>query len=221
VVEIRVRDTGIGIAAEDLARVFDLFAQVDSSVGRSEGGLGIGLALVRQLVEMHGGTVEARSAGPRCGSEFIVRLPAAPAVAPPPRAEPEAPSARHLRILVVDDNRDAASSLAILLGIAGHMTHTAHDGLAALEAARSHSPDAVLLDIGLPGLDGYEVAKRMREAHGGERLILVAITGWGQDADRRRSAESGFDAHLVKPVEGATLLELLATLAAQRGAAPG
>jgi PAS domain S-box-containing protein len=216
-VELRVRDTGIGIPAEELPRVFELFAQVDRSLDRSEGGLGIGLALVRRLVEMHGGEVEARSAGPGAGSEFVVRLPVAGEAAPPlPVAPAATPALQPLRVLIVDDNRDAATALAILLGLAGHATRTVFDGGEAVEEARRLSPDAVLLDIGLPGLDGYEVARRLRAEPRGGELALVAITGWGQDADRRRSAEVGFDAHLVKPVDGAALLRLLAGLVAKR-----
>ena len=214
-VEIRVRDNGIGIPAEMLPRVFEMFTQVDRSLERSQGGLGIGLTLVRRLVELHGGSVEARSDGPGTGSEFLVRLPVAQACpgAAPPQAisqslHPARPEVR--RILVVDDNRDAADSLAMLLRIVGHEAHTAHDGLEAVEAAAAIAPDVVLMDIGLPQLNGYEAARRIRGQLGGARMTLIALTGWGQEADRRHSKEAGFDYHLTKPVEFDVLQRLLA-----------
>jgi signal transduction histidine kinase/CheY-like chemotaxis protein len=208
---IRVQDTGIGIAAEQLAPIFDMFTQVDVSLKRSTGGLGLGLTLVKSLVEMHGGTVEARSPGIGRGSEFIVRLPLLSETPPSrleTRAEPVATGGRS--ILVVDDNRDAAESLATLLRMAGHEVHIAHHGREAIELAASLPVDAILLDIGLPGLDGYEVAIRIREQPRGKDPLLVAVTGWGQEEDRRRSEDAGFDAHLVKPVDFAALTKLLA-----------
>jgi PAS domain S-box-containing protein len=214
-VVIRVRDTGIGIPADMLARIFDLFTQVDRSVERFQGGLGIGLTLVQRLVAMHGGTVEARSAGPGQGSEFVLRLPRAGAGAPgarPATAGPEAVTAAdRYRILVVDDNHDAAESLAMLLGMLGHDVRSAHDGLAAVETAEAFQPRVVLLDIGLPGLNGHDVARRIREQRGDD-VVLVALTGWGQEEDRRRSREAGFDHHLTKPVEFGALTKLLADL---------
>ncbi len=210
---IRVRDNGIGIAANQLPLIFDMFMQADVSIERSGSGLGIGLALVKNLVEMHGGTVEAHSAGVGHGSEFVVRLPitaeaATPQPIAPPVDEPATTTAR--RILVVDDNRDAAESLAMLLELTGNETHTAHDGLEALETAAQVRPDLILLDIGLPKINGYEAARRIREQPWGKRLVLVALTGWGQDEDRQKSREAGFDGHLVKPVDPETLTKLLA-----------
>ncbi|HEV8578427.1 MAG TPA: ATP-binding protein [Thermoanaerobaculia bacterium] len=213
---VRVADTGLGISAELLPRVFDLFTQGDRSLDRAEGGLGIGLALVRRLVEMHGGSVEAHSAGPGCGSEFVVRLPwlAAP---PAPRdssgereTQPLQPAGPR-RVLVIDDNRDAADMMTVLLELWGHEVRIAHHGLEALDLAADYRPDAVLLDIGLPGMDGYEVAKRLRQLPGWDGVMLVAVTGYGQDEDLRRSRETGFDHHLVKPVEPLKLECLLAS----------
>jgi signal transduction histidine kinase len=212
---IAVRDAGVGISAEMLPRVFDLFTQADGTLDRSQGGLGVGLTLVRRLVEMHGGTVHAASPGPGRGSEFVVRLPALPATAGPARArpadpEPPPPSPRPRRILVVDDNVDSADSLATLLELSGHQVRTAYGGAAALEAAESHRPEVVLLDIGLPGMDGYEVARRLRGGTTSAGVTLVALTGYGQDTDRRRTQEAGFDHHLVKPVNPDELARLLA-----------
>jgi PAS domain S-box-containing protein len=215
---IRVRDNGIGIAAEHLPRLFEMFAQVDTSLERSRGGLGIGLTLVKNLVEMHGGTVEVHSDGPGCGSEFTIRLPVVSGM-PGRLTQPaavEAIPASGRRILIVDDSEDSAESLALLLQLGGHDTHKAHDGLAALEAAGRLRPDAVLLDIGLPGLNGYEVCSRIRKEPWGKETMLVALTGWGQEEDRQRSKEAGFDAHMVKPVDHDALLKLLASLPAGR-----
>jgi CheY-like chemotaxis protein/nitrogen-specific signal transduction histidine kinase len=210
-VEVIVGDTGSGIPADKLESIFEMFAQADGSTDQPQGGLGIGLTLVRQLVQMHGGSVVARSAGAGRGSEFVVRLPvavakAAPAPAPP---APRAPSQRR-RILIVDDNEDAAESLALLLAAAGHETHVAHDGVAAVEAAERLRPDAVLLDIGLPKLSGYEACRRIRQQPWARDILLVALTGWGQVDDRRKSEEAGFDDHLVKPVNHGVLIEMLA-----------
>jgi CHASE3 domain sensor protein/CheY-like chemotaxis protein len=178
---------------------------------RSQGGLGIGLTLVKRLVDMHGGTVTAHSEGPGKGSEFIVRLPALSERprhdAPGPAAEPAAPSRR---VLVVDDNPDTASSLAMLLRMTGNETHTAHDGLEAVGAARTFRPDVVLLDVGLPRLNGLDACRRIREQPWGKDMVIVAVTGWGQDDDRRKTEEAGFDGHLVKPVDHAALMKLLA-----------
>ena len=212
-VVIRVRDTGMGIPADLLPKIFDLFAQGDRSLDRSEGGLGIGLTLVRKLVQMHGGAVEAHSAGAGWGSEFVIRLPLfvaepSPDVSPNPDLESSAGTSPH-RVLVVDDNQDAAESMALLLQIWGHDVRTAHDGPAALAVAADYRPDVVLLDIGLPGMSGYEVAERLRELPGPERPVLVAVTGYGQQSDRRRTRDAGFDHHLVKPVEHAQLKEIL------------
>jgi signal transduction histidine kinase/DNA-binding response OmpR family regulator len=219
----RVRDSGVGIAPEMIDRVFDLFTQVDCSLARSQGGLGIGLTLVRRLVELHGGTVSAASAGPGQGSEFTVRLPALePVVIAPQTGDesqgPAAPAAG-LRVLVVDDNADAADSLAQLLRISGHQVKVAYDGLAAVDAATSFQPQAAVLDLGLPGLDGYELACRLRDDFVEDELLLIALSGYGRSEDVRRAAESGFQQHFVKPVDLTALLKLLATRAPQNGLA--
>ncbi len=209
---LRVRDNGIGIAADMLPRVFDLFMQAHSTLDLALGGLGIGLTLVRRLVELHGGRIEAHSEGLGRGSEFVVRLPLLEQPVAEPNREPAAPAAKvsPQRVLVVDDNRDAAESLALMLRLDGHEVRVAHDGPAALEAASAFRPEVVLLDIGLPRMSGHEVAARLlRQPHAGRRL-LVAMTGYGQDEDRRRSHEAGFDHHLVKPVDPQTLRDLLA-----------
>jgi CheY-like chemotaxis protein len=219
-VAIRVRDSGIGIAAEHLPRLFDMFTQVDTSLERSRDGLGIGLTLVKTLVEMHGGTVAVRSEGVGHGSEFTVRLPIAtlPAVATSRPVAREPVSSIPRRILIVDDNEDGAESLAMLLELAGHETHQAHDGVSAIEAADRIRPDVVLLDIGLPGLNGYEVCRRIRSEPWGKDLVLVALTGWGQDEDRQQSRNAGFDEHMVKPVDHDVLQSFLASLPAARSA---
>jgi CheY-like chemotaxis protein len=219
-VVVKVRDTGIGISGEVLPRVFDIFTQGDRSLERAQGGLGIGLSLVRGLVELHGGSVAAHSAGLGQGSEFTVRLPV---LAPAAReirtadgdsdgdGEPPAVAA-HRRILVADDNTDSAESLALLLTLRGSEVRTAHDGWEAVETAAAFGPDIVLLDIGMPRLNGYEAARKIREQARGKRVVLIALTGWGQDEDRRRSTDAGFDFHLVKPVDFAALEQLLASL---------
>ncbi len=214
-VAIRVRDTGMGIPADVLPTVFDLFAQGERTLDRAEGGLGIGLTLVRQLTEMHDGTVQAFSEGPGRGSEFVVRLPLLPDDAAVPDSgepihavEPRTSSASR-RILVVDDNRDSAESLATLLRLIGNEVRTAHDGRQALEVAAEYQPDMVLLDIGLPVLNGYEVARRLRADPVYGRAVLVALTGYGSEEDRHRSQSSGFDHHMVKPVDFDALQALL------------
>ncbi len=217
-VVIRVKDTGLGIRAAILPRIFDLFTQAERTLDRSEGGLGIGLTLVRRLTELHGGRVEAFSEGPGRGSEFVVRLPllvkAGPAsgeTAAEPEKEPRRQS-RSYRILVVDDNRDSAESLARLLRLIGHEVRTAYNGEEGLDAARVCRPDLILLDIGLPILDGYEVAKRIRAQPDLEEIVLVALTGYGGDEDRRRAQASGFNSHMVKPLDFEALQTLLETL---------
>jgi CheY-like chemotaxis protein/nitrogen-specific signal transduction histidine kinase len=211
---IRVRDNGMGVPADLLPHVFDLFTQADRSLDRSQGGLGIGLTLVRQLVELHGGRVEARSAGFGQGSEFTVRLPAVAFVASTGAAAAESsqPAARALKILVVEDNVDSAEMMSFLLRLGGHEVRTAHDGQEALEAARVFVPQAVLCDIGLPGMNGYEVAERLREQPAFQETPLIALTGYGEEEARRRSKEAGFDYHLVKPVEPEVLDALLDSL---------
>ncbi len=212
-VTIRVRDNGIGIAADQIPRLYDMFAQVDTSLERSRGGLGIGLTLVKTLAEMHEGSVEARSEGLGRGSEFVVRLPVLKDTpAPAPQETSTAPAVTGRRMLIVDDNQDGAESLAMLLDLCGHETHQAHDGLAALDAAERLRPDVVLLDIGLPGLNGYEVCRRIRQEPWGKHMVLVALTGWGQEDDRHRSREAGFNAHVVKPVDHNELMTLIDSL---------
>jgi CheY-like chemotaxis protein len=214
---ITVRDSGIGIPSHLLPKLFEMFTQIDRSLERSRGGLGIGLSLVKRLVEMHGGTVQARSEGHGLGSEFIVRIPVVLSLAQiGQNAESDRPSGavpRH-RILVVDDNHDSATSLALMLKLMGNIATTAHDGLEALAVAAVFRPDVILLDIGMPKLNGYDTARRIREQAWGKNPKLIALTGWGQEEDRRRSQEAGFDDHLTKPVDPATLETLLANLLA-------
>jgi PAS domain S-box-containing protein len=217
---VRVSDTGIGISPELLPRVFDLFTQGEASLDRSDGGLGIGLTLVQRLVELHGGTVAASSPGLSRGSEFVVRLPAVSVSEPLPSTEPltgtTQSSEKKRRLLIVDDNTDAAYTLAELLRLSGHEVRVAYSGLAALEAAAECRPEAVLLDIGLPGMSGYEVAARLRRDPKVElnSVCLIAITGYGLDSDRALIRQAGFNHHLVKPVDPRRLHQLLAQLAA-------
>ena len=211
-VVVRVRDNGVGIPADKLPRIFEMFVQVDSSIGQSHGGLGIGLSLASRLVQMHGGTISAHSDGVDKGSEFVVRLPAAMVSRPSANGQtgtPEAVRAISRRILVVDDNRDSAEALATMLKLLGHDVATAHDGLAAVEGVRTFQPDVALLDIGMPNISGYEAARLIRQQPGGADVFLVALTGWGHDSDKRRSQEAGFDAHLVKPADLAAIEKLL------------
>ena len=211
---VTISDTGIGIPADKLATIFDMFTQVDHSREQSQGGLGIGLTLVKRLVEMHGGSVEAQSDGVGQGSTFVVRLPVAIAVSDVPAPVPSESldnGATH-RILVVDDNKDSADSLAMLLQLTGHEVFVAHDGHSALVAVELRRPDAVLLDIGLPSLNGHDVCRWIRQQPWGKTTVIIALTGWGQEEDRRRSQEAGFDGHLVKPVDHGHLLALLESL---------
>jgi CheY-like chemotaxis protein len=214
---LRVKDTGIGITTNMLSRIFEPFVQSDRVLHHSQGGLGIGLTLVRSLVEMHGGSVQAHSDGPGRSSEFIVCLPAlsgrentasvrrAGESARPAGARPKQ------RILVVDDNLDAAESLALMLRLEGHEVRVAHDGSTALATVEADPPDVVFLDIGMPVMDGYEVARRLRQQPGLDHVLLVALTGWGQEEDRQRSQEAGFDHHLTKPAEPEAVHQLLAS----------
>jgi PAS domain S-box-containing protein len=213
-VVVTVKDTGIGIPPDMLPRIFEMFTQIDRSLERSEGGLGIGLTLVQRLVELHNGSIQASSEGAGKGSQFIVRLPIVveDETPLPPLAKGESKLTTGRRILVVDDNRDSASSLAMLLRLAGNETQTAFDGLAAVEAAAAFEPDVVLLDIGLPRLNGYEVARKIRAQPWGKEMVLVALTGWGQDEDRKKSKDAGFNGHMVKPVDHTALTKLLAEL---------
>jgi CheY-like chemotaxis protein len=208
---VTVRDNGIGIAPEKLNEVFEMFAQVDGSPGRSRGGLGIGLSLVKRLVELHGGTVNARSPGVGKGSEFSVRLPllAQPAApVPEPRANP-APSIPPRSILVADDNKDAAFSLVSLLKYAGHQTHVAYDGREAFELAQRVRPQVILLDIGMPNMSGHDACRAIRQQPWSRGVRIIALTGWGTQQDLEKSRQAGFDAHLVKPVDFAALSQVL------------
>jgi PAS domain S-box-containing protein len=210
---IRVRDSGVGIASELLPRVFDLFTQGERALDRAEAGLGVGLTLVERLVRRHGGSVAAASEGPGRGSEFVVRLPLlerAPARPARPAPEAEAPLTGRRRVLVVDDNADSAGTMAVLLRLWGHEARSAEDGEAALAIAKEFRPEAVLLDIGLPQIDGYEVARRLRALPELEGVLLIAMTGYGQEQDRRRARRAGFDHHLVKPADPEELRRLLA-----------
>jgi PAS domain S-box-containing protein len=212
-VSISVRDTGVGIPADALPWIFDMFAQVDDSLERSQSGLGIGLTLVKRIVEMHGGQVEARSAGAGQGSEFTVRLRRAVGAAPQPVAlEPplRLPHSVSRRVLVADDNRDAAESLGMLLRLMGNEVRTVHDGIKAVEEAATFRPDVILLDIGMPRLNGYEAARLIREQRWSNGTMIVALTGWGQDEDKRRASEAGFDRHFTKPLDPADLQRLIA-----------
>jgi PAS domain S-box-containing protein len=220
---IRVRDDGVGIAPDLLPRIFDLFAQAETSLDRSHGGLGIGLTLVKRLVTMHGGTIEVHSAGAGHGSEFVVRLPAVPeSTGPVTEPVPPAAEAGALRVLIVDDNVDMATSLSILLQLHGHRVETAHDGLAALEISQSRPFDVILLDIDLPRVDGYEVARRIRQRADEDQPLLVAISGYGFDADQQLAKNVGFDLYLVKPVDPETLKSLLGEFltSRKRGSSP-
>jgi CheY-like chemotaxis protein len=210
-VMIRVEDNGVGIVPERLPEMFQLFAQGERSIARSEGGLGIGLTIVQKLVEMHGGRIDAHSGGPNQGSAFTVCLPLTRRGAA--RGEkPETTAARETRgrrVLIVDDNVDTAQGLSRLLARAGHFPQMAHDGLQALERARELQPEAVVLDIGLPGMDGLEVVQRLRQEEACARATIIAVTGYGQPADRQRALDAGFDHHMVKPVDLEKLMALL------------
>lgn len=211
---LSVKDDGIGMTGEMLPHVFDMFSQEKNGVERSQGGLGIGLSLVRAVVDLHSGSIEARSDGPNRGSEFLIRLPVS---APPDVERPkercekrEEEGAPKHRLLIADDTRDSADALAMLLRMMGHDVQTAYDGEEAIQAAAQFVPDVVLLDIGMPKMDGYEACRRIRQQPGGSKMLLVALTGWSQEGDRRRTEEAGFDYHMVKPVDPQLLVELLA-----------
>jgi signal transduction histidine kinase/DNA-binding response OmpR family regulator len=212
---VRVRDNGMGIPGEMLAKVFDLFTQVDRSLDRSQGGLGIGLTLVQRLVEMHGGRVQVSSEGPGRGSEFTIILPVAaetPLESDSPEPPPSTTRSHPVKVLVVDDNVEATESLTRLLKREGHQVWSAYDGQTAIDLAREFRPNAVVLDLGLPGVDGFEVARRLRGAENGSELLLIALSGYGQEEDHRRSADAGFNCHFNKPVDFRTLQNLLATV---------
>jgi CheY-like chemotaxis protein len=211
--EIHVIDRGIGLTPEQMTGIFEMFAQVSNPLDQTESGLGVGLTLARQLVELHGGQIEVRSAGPGQGSDFIVRIPALraddmihraadtrPAATPPPR-----------RILVADDNVDSAEMLGFLLRASGHDVRVAHDGIAAVEAWETFHPDLVILDIGMPRLNGYDAARQIRSKDGA-KTVLVALTGWGQEHNKQLAREAGFDHHLTKPIDPGAITTLLAQL---------
>jgi CheY-like chemotaxis protein len=207
---IVVRDSGIGIPREHLGSVFEMFSQLAPALDRSQGGLGIGLALVRGLAELHGGSVAAFSGGPGTGSEFMIRLPLSATTGEPAHsAMPELPHAAGMRIVIVDDNADAADSLAMVLELEGHEVRTAGDGLAGLALIGEFAPQAVILDIGLPQLNGYEVARRIRRAHHDTGILLIAVTGWGQQQDKQTAVDAGFDHHFTKPVDPRELQRVL------------
>jgi CheY-like chemotaxis protein/anti-sigma regulatory factor (Ser/Thr protein kinase) len=214
-VEVRIRDNGIGIPPDMQAQVFDIFTQVDRSLEKSQGGLGIGLSIAKRLVEMHGGSIKVRSDGHRKGSEFTVRLPAriesrrADDETPAFRAVPGGP--RH-RIMVADDNPDSATTLSLMLEVMGHEVRVARDGQEAVELAAQFRPEAILLDIGMPRMNGYDACRAIRAEPWAARTLIVALTGWGQDGDKNRSKEAGFDRHLVKPVEPAMLESMISAL---------
>jgi CheY-like chemotaxis protein len=222
-VEIHIIDTGVGIAPEMLPQVFDLFTQADRSLDRTQGGLGIGLTMVANLVKLHGGKVEARSEGRGRGSEFIVRLPVLSMEEVEQNQTDMSVSDQdllnaflearrdELKVLVIEDNRDASDSLRDMLEIFGYRVELAYNGLVGVEAARRFQPDIVLCDIGLPGMDGFEVARRIRKEPDLSAVVLVALTGYGQEEDRRKTYEAGFDLHLVKPVDPEKLQNLLET----------
>jgi len=208
---ITVQDSGIGISADDLPKLFQTFSQLPKGKAFSQGGFGIGLSLLRTLVDLHGGTVMAKSAGIGLGSKFTVRLPALLDAENPPSNEP-APTptkGESKRVLVVDDNEDAAASLAMLLEIEGHATQVAENGLRAIQLLGEFYPDAIVLDIGLPGMDGYEVARKIRDTHSGQKLLLVALTGWGQEQDKSEARSAGFNFHFTKPMDVQRLLDAL------------
>jgi PAS domain S-box-containing protein len=220
-VAVSVRDTGIGIPAAAIPTIFDMFSQVDRSIERSTGGLGIGLALVKGLVEMHGGTVTAASEGPGRGTEFTIRLPVLATHPPPFHPAPAGRGGRvggpGRRILVVDDNRDSAGTMAEMLAVVGNEVRTAHDGVEAVEAAERFRPEVVLMDVGMPRLNGFDATRRMRAEAWGKGMTIVALTGWGQEGDRIQSREAGCDGHLVKPVSLPDLEKLLAVLTERKG----
>jgi CheY-like chemotaxis protein len=211
-VEVSVQDQGIGIPAAKLPHIFEPFMQVDTSWQRTQGGMGIGLSLVKEFVELHGGRVEARSLGLGQGSEFLVRLPVASITASEPKVVAEKPTGPRRRILVVEDNRDAAESLGMLLRMIGHDVRTAHNAAEAVAAAPEYRPLLVLMDLGMPRVNGYEAARLIRAEPWGAGLFLVALTGWGSEADQQRTRDAGFDRHLVKPVDIEALKRLIAEL---------
>jgi CheY-like chemotaxis protein len=222
-IELSVRDSGIGFDPESLTDMFTMFAQVSSAIDRAEGGLGIGLALVKGLAGLHGGSVSARSSGAGQGSEFAIHLPRAlivdDAALPADPPGPDARAMRPLRVLVADDNRDAADSLATILDMSGNDVSVAHSGEEALRLALLEQPQVIILDIGMPGMNGYEVARRVRALAWGEKVLLIAVTGWGQAEDKQRSRDAGFDHHFTKPIDVGEVESLLSNFQVPRAAA--
>jgi CheY-like chemotaxis protein len=220
-VSLTVRDDGIGIPEEMRERIFEMFAQLDGALERGSKGLGIGLTLVKKLVEMHDGSIDVRSAGAGRGTEFVITLPVASNAPPEPVAgqvsEGPSDSAAKLRVLVVDDNRAAADMLGMIICRLGDDVRVAYDGVEAIEAAAEFLPHLVVMDLGMPRMNGYEAAQHIRSQPWGESMALAALTGWGQDEDRRRTAEAGFDHHLVKPAEPAEIRKLLAQVKQSAG----
>jgi CheY-like chemotaxis protein len=216
-VAVTVKDNGIGIVPTMLPRIFDMFTQVGRSLEQSEGGLGIGLSLAKRLVEMHGGTIEASSEGSGKGSQFVVTLPLAVGAAIPQDVAPTVSNdgRARKRILIADDNADVAEAFEVMLRMLGHEVEVAHDGFQALEIAERYKPEVIVLDIGMPQLNGYDAARRIRQLPWSENSVLIALTGWGDEKDRRKSEEAGFDVHLVKPVDPVTLSNLLDTIEPQ------
>jgi CheY-like chemotaxis protein len=215
---VSIKDNGIGIAAETLPRIFDIFSQDKPALERAQGGLGIGLSLVKGLVELHGGSITARSNGTGQGSEFLVRLPVACESRAGERAPPSDANGQPFckrRVLIADDSQDSADSLTLLLQLMGHEVATAYDGEQAVEAANARRPEVVLLDIGMPKLNGYEACRRIREQPWGREIYLIALTGWAQEEDRRRTEEAGFNYHIAKPIDLDVFLKLLASLPAE------
>jgi CheY-like chemotaxis protein len=213
-IQISVRDTGIGIPKSALPSIFDMFSQVDRPMERNSGGLGIGLALVKGLVEMHGGSVMAKSDGQGCGSEFVVTLPVLKGAGSDHSLPEESAmvTGSKRRVLVVDDNRDGAESMAMMLSLLGNEVSTAFDGLEAVTISETFRPEVILMDVGMPRLNGLDATRRIREQAWGKEIVIVALTGWGQENDRERSNDAGCNAHLVKPVDLAHLQELLQEL---------
>jgi CheY-like chemotaxis protein len=219
---VRVKDTGIGMSADLLPRVFDLFVQGERTLDRAEGGLGLGLTLVKRLVTLHGGDIVALSEGRGRGSEFVIRIPALtqkPATSRTDLAARPLQPREHKRVLVVDDNRDSADTMAALLRAWGHDVRTLYDGQSMLSIVDEYEPDVVLLDIGLPKINGYELARQLRQSGGSRRIVLVAVTGYGQDDDRRRVREAGFDHHLLKPLEPEALEKIIDSVPAHAASA--
>jgi two-component system CheB/CheR fusion protein len=212
---VHVRDTGIGITAEMLPRVWDLFSQAMPTLDRAQGGLGIGLTIARRIVELHGGRIDAHSAGLGKGAEFVVTLAVLPAMSEEvrPPVIPEPVRQKAARVLLVEDNPDVAEGLAMLLEVLGHRVRAVYDGVAAMDAARANIPDVMLVDIGLPGIDGYEVARRVRRDPDLKHIVLVALTGYGRDEDKKQAMAAGFDYHIVKPVSPDALHGLMTRLA--------